>query len=183
MSPNSSSRVFVFNTRAELSPSTIRNLMFGRDIPGSGITDGHPTDRSIALPDSITPHIDHFAESRFLCDLSPQFLMVKGVGPFSNHVDRTRTMPGLTRGTLPRSPMLQCRRASCGKIRSGGGGRTGGMGLSLWTGASPARRGSPGASTPAVTFTGLPWSSCRWDPSAPAWLTVKTDHVQCQVCS
>jgi len=33
------------------------------------------------LHELITPQIDHFDESRFWRDLTPQFLMVEGVGP------------------------------------------------------------------------------------------------------
>ena len=52
-------------------------------FPDPGITDadGHPADRAFALPELITPQIDHFDESRLWRDLTPQFLMVEGVGP------------------------------------------------------------------------------------------------------
>jgi len=42
-----------------------------------------PTGRCFALHELMTPQIDQFVESRFRRDLSPQFLMVEGVGPSS----------------------------------------------------------------------------------------------------
>jgi len=66
------------------SPSTIRNTRFGGDIPESGISVDRPTGRSFALHELITPQIDQFEESRFWRDLTPQFLMVEGVGPSSD---------------------------------------------------------------------------------------------------
>jgi len=65
------------------SPSTIRNTRFGGDISGLGISVDRPTVRSFALYELITPQIDQFVESRFRRDLTPQFLMVEGVGPSS----------------------------------------------------------------------------------------------------
>jgi len=52
--------------------------------PDPGTTDGPPADRAFALPELITPHINNFDKSRCWRDLTPQFLMVEGVGPCSN---------------------------------------------------------------------------------------------------
>ena len=65
------------------SPSTIRNTGFGGrgEFPDPVTTVDRPTGRSFALHELITPHqIDHFDESRFWRDLTPQFLMVERVG-------------------------------------------------------------------------------------------------------
>jgi hypothetical protein len=52
-------------------------------FPDPVTTVDRPTDRAFALPDLMTPQIVHFEQSRFWRDLTPQFLMVEGVGPCS----------------------------------------------------------------------------------------------------
>ena len=64
-----------------LSPSTIRNTRLGGDVPDPSTTFDRPTDRVFALPELITPQIDHLEDSRFWRDLAHQFRMVQGVGP------------------------------------------------------------------------------------------------------
>jgi hypothetical protein len=49
-------------------------------VPDLGTNVDRQTGRAFALPELITPQIDHFEESRFWGDLIPQFLMVEGVG-------------------------------------------------------------------------------------------------------